>query len=159
MMNNKRRRGGGNPMSEKGRTAAARLVHLWQGLERERECHGRVLVHLDGAVTCGGKCEDVEKVYHAARPAPCRGKRAPANGACARCTGRPELDLSSLVGTAMTLMRMSDGLHQMLAAARSPEGAVPGVRDEIACLSYAISREGRACRRQPGRPAAPTPEA
>jgi hypothetical protein len=64
-------------------------------------------------------------VYHAVRPAPCRGKRGPASGTCARCTGRPELALSSLAGTAMSLIQMSDGLRQMLAA-RPPGSAVPG---------------------------------
>lgn len=122
-----RRRDDGCRMSEAGRTAAARLLHLWHGLGKERECPGRVLVHLDGAVTCSGKCEDVEKVYHAARPVPCRGKRGPVSETCARCTGRPELDLSSLAGTAMSLIRMSDGLRQMLAAARPPGSAVSGV--------------------------------
>jgi hypothetical protein len=51
-----RRRDGGSRMSEAGRTAAARLVHRWHRLEREPECPGRVLVHLDGVVTCSGKC-------------------------------------------------------------------------------------------------------
>ena len=134
-----RRRDGGSRMSEAGRTAAARLVHLWQGLGRERECPGRVLVHLDGAVTCSGKCEDVKEVYHAARLTPCRGKRGPASGTCARCTGRPELDLSSLAGKAMSLMRMCDGLRQMLTAARPPGSAISGVHHAAPAASAELA--------------------
>jgi hypothetical protein len=116
-----RRRDSGSRTSEAGRTAAVLLMYSWQRLEKEPACRGRVLVHLDGAVTCTGACEDARKVYHAVRPMPCRGKRGPASETCARCTGRPELDLSSLVSTTTSLMRVSEGLRQMLAAAPPPE--------------------------------------
>jgi hypothetical protein len=106
-------------MSEAGRTTAARLVHGWQRFSRTRTCAGKVQVHLDGAATCGGKCEDLEKTYHAARPVACRGKRGPAHETCPRCTGRADLDLSSLVGTASSVLQLVDGMRRIL----TPSGA------------------------------------
>lgn len=93
----------------------ARLRRNWQRLGAGRQCAGRVLVHLDGGATCSGKCDDIEHTYHPANPAACRGKKGPAFETCSRCTGRSDLDLSGMVGSATSLLQVVNGIRQTVA--------------------------------------------